>query len=172
MPMLPAAPGRLSITTGCAQIAASFSPTRRGIRSDAPPGAKGTITRTGFCGQVWAFERETTRSSAVRRRSRSMKILLDLGECALERHRMEPARIGIVAGLRSIEGRCSVVEGLLFLHKTRRSDEGAHHGARLVRFRVVQHRADRIRELARLAAELPVPVACTRRALRDAQRHD
>src|SRR3954462_5619233 len=97
MPMLPAAPGRLSITTGWAHIAASFSPTRRGIRSDAPPGANGTITRTGFCGQDWAFERGTTRSSAVRRRSRSMKILLDLGERPLERYRMEPARIGILA---------------------------------------------------------------------------
>src|SRR3954463_7493822 len=117
MPMLPAAPGRFSITTGWPQIAVSFSPTRRGIRSDAPPGAKGTITRTGFCGQDWAFEKGTTSSSAVRRRSRSMKTLLDLCERPLERDRMEPARIRIVAGLRSIEDQCSFVEGLFFLHK-------------------------------------------------------
>src|SRR5215208_2627116 len=105
MPMLPAAPGRFSITTGCAHIAVSFSPTRRGIRSDAPPGAKGTMTRTGFCGQDWAFETGGARRRTVKRRSRNMKkILLDLGVGALERDRMEPARIGVLAGLRSIEG--------------------------------------------------------------------
>ncbi len=51
MPMLPAAPGRFSISTGWPHSVCSFSPTRRGIRSEAPPGANGTITRTGFCGQ-------------------------------------------------------------------------------------------------------------------------
>src|SRR5262252_3107568 len=103
MPMLPAAPGRFSITTGWPQIAVSFSPTRRGIRSDAPPGANGTITRTGFCGHDWAFETGTTSRRAVRSRSRSMKILLDLRKSALERHRMQAARIGVVAHIGDVQ---------------------------------------------------------------------
>src|SRR4029079_10479098 len=85
---------------------------------------------------------------------------------------MEPARIGILAGVRSIESHYSVLEGPCVLHETWRTGERAHHRARLVRLRVVQHRADRVRELARLAAELPVAVARAPRALRNAQRHD
>src|ERR1041385_5586226 len=113
MPMFPAAPGRFSITTGWAQIAVSFSPTTRGIRSDAPPGANGTITRTGFCGHDCAFETGGARRTAVRSRSRSMRILLDLGESPLERDRMEPARIGVFADVRDIES--------LFIDEARRA---------------------------------------------------
>src|SRR5262245_51048256 len=45
--MLPAAPGRLSTTTGWPHFAASFSPKMRGMMSAVPPAGNGTMMRTG-----------------------------------------------------------------------------------------------------------------------------
>src|SRR5438105_1921588 len=164
MPMLPAAPGRFSITTGCAHIAESFSPTRRGMRSDAPPGANGTITCTGRCGQLCAFAVPT--KTRDRKSERIMAVLLnDLGDGALQRDDVKLARIRIVTrGGKRVVGQLGVAK------EKRRALQRADHRARLVALRVVQRRADRVREFAGLAAELPVAVAGARRALRDADR--
>src|SRR5687768_18591466 len=98
MPMFPAAPGRFSISTGWPHIAVSFSPRRRGIRSEAPPGANGTITRTGFCGQDCACATETaSRRGRISKRVMNGPLLDDLGGGALERDRVELAGIRVVA---------------------------------------------------------------------------
>jgi hypothetical protein len=54
--MEPAAPARLSITTGCLSITESFSPTMRASASVLPPAPKGTTMRSGLSGQAgdWA----------------------------------------------------------------------------------------------------------------------
>src|SRR5687767_6881955 len=98
MPMFPAAPGRFSISTGWPQIAVSFSATMRGMRSEAPPGANGTITRTGFCGHDCACTPDAAKSRASKA-IRSMKIPLldDLGDGALECDLVKLARIGVFA---------------------------------------------------------------------------
>src|SRR6478672_11596556 len=49
-PSVEPAPGRLSMTTGTFQRSASFWATRRPVISVPPPGANGTIIRTGFVG--------------------------------------------------------------------------------------------------------------------------
>ena len=53
-PMVVAAPGLFSITTGWPQRSESFWPTVRATTSVAPPAGKGTISRTGFAGYVCA----------------------------------------------------------------------------------------------------------------------
>src|SRR5262249_365724 len=53
-PITPPAPGRLSTITFCFIASCIFCPTRRAVRSVAPPGAYGTTTRTGFAGSAWA----------------------------------------------------------------------------------------------------------------------
>src|SRR5258706_12879554 len=53
-PMLPPAPARFSIRTGWPSVSLSFCWATRATISVGPPGAKGTITRIGLAGQVWA----------------------------------------------------------------------------------------------------------------------
>ncbi|HKB63580.1 MAG TPA: hypothetical protein VKD03_11975 [Burkholderiales bacterium] len=48
--MLPPAPERFSTTTGCPQVSVSFSAIRRTMMSFGPPGANGTMIRTGLEG--------------------------------------------------------------------------------------------------------------------------
>jgi hypothetical protein len=50
MAMLLAAPGLLSISTGCPTLSETFWPTVRATMSIAPPGAKPTRMRMGFEG--------------------------------------------------------------------------------------------------------------------------
>src|ERR1700724_678878 len=50
VPMLPLAPGRLSMTTGCPQRSDSFCPTVRARMSMPVPGVKGTMICTGLPG--------------------------------------------------------------------------------------------------------------------------
>src|SRR5262249_41723366 len=51
--MLPA-PGRLSITNDGPRLSASFCPRMRAMTSELPPGAYGTMKRTGLAGYVCA----------------------------------------------------------------------------------------------------------------------
>jgi hypothetical protein len=48
--MLPFAPGRLSITTGCPSASLKRGPTMRASVSAGPPGGTATIMRIGFEG--------------------------------------------------------------------------------------------------------------------------
>jgi hypothetical protein len=50
MPMLPDAPGRFSMTIVCPSASPSFGEMIRATKSDAPPGANGTIILTGRFG--------------------------------------------------------------------------------------------------------------------------
>jgi len=50
MPIEPAAPGLLSMSTCWPQTSDSFCPKTRAIRSELPPGGYVTISRTGFEG--------------------------------------------------------------------------------------------------------------------------
>src|SRR5208282_2788209 len=52
--MLPAAPGRLSMTTGCPNDSASRCPTSRARMSVVPPAGNGTTSRIGLLGYGWA----------------------------------------------------------------------------------------------------------------------
>src|SRR6187402_3222388 len=52
--MLPPAPGRFSMTTGCPHIFCNSTPSERATMSVVPPGGNGTIMRTGFDGQLCA----------------------------------------------------------------------------------------------------------------------
>src|SRR4051812_5319493 len=54
--MVPAAPGRLSITTGCPKLFASGSLTIRAVTSTPVPGPYGTTIRSGFDGYCCAFD--------------------------------------------------------------------------------------------------------------------
>ena len=55
MTMLPAPPGRFSITTDCPSSFDTMSLTRRADTSVVPPGAKPTSTRIGRVGQLCAI---------------------------------------------------------------------------------------------------------------------
>ncbi len=48
--MLPLAPGRFSITTGCPVASESFCPSSRQSTSLDPPGGNGATKRMGFAG--------------------------------------------------------------------------------------------------------------------------
>ena len=50
VPMMPLAPGRVSITTCWPHCSVIFCPSMRAIVSDVPPGDQGTIMRIGFDG--------------------------------------------------------------------------------------------------------------------------
>ena len=50
VPMMPLAPGRVSITTGWPQASLIFCPRMRAIVSVVPPGFHGTIMRIGLVG--------------------------------------------------------------------------------------------------------------------------
>src|SRR5688572_20151681 len=68
--MLPPAPPRLSITTGCPRPSLTFCPTRRATPSAKPPAANATTTRTGFVGYCWPhavmLRRAAAQASALR----------------------------------------------------------------------------------------------------------
>src|SRR5262249_55664744 len=51
IPMVPPAPVRFSTTTCCPIVRDMRSPVARAIKSIAPPGASGTMNRTGLFGQ-------------------------------------------------------------------------------------------------------------------------
>ena len=51
MPMVPPAPVRFSTTTCCPMVNVMRSPIARAMKSIAPPGASGTMNRTGLFGQ-------------------------------------------------------------------------------------------------------------------------
>src|SRR5258706_13747123 len=53
--MLPPAPGRLSMTTGCPSLATSLGCIVRAMRSAPPPGAYGTMKRSGFVAKLCAL---------------------------------------------------------------------------------------------------------------------
>ena len=62
--MAPLAPGRFSATTGWPRRCVSQSAVMRASESVTPPGGKGTMTLTGFCGQFCAGQApETARRS-------------------------------------------------------------------------------------------------------------
>jgi len=50
VPMLPPAPGRFSTRNGCRHASVSFCATSRAMMSFGPPGANGTMIRTGLEG--------------------------------------------------------------------------------------------------------------------------
>src|SRR3989442_9589688 len=52
VPILPEAPLRLSITTGCERLSDKRGATRRATTSTLPPGGKATTRRTGLAGEV------------------------------------------------------------------------------------------------------------------------
>jgi len=49
-PILPEAPLRFSITTGCPRLSDKRGATTRATASTLPPGGKATISRTGLAG--------------------------------------------------------------------------------------------------------------------------
>src|SRR5262249_52361665 len=70
-PMLPEAPGLLSMMTGAPSPSVSFWPTRRASESVVPPGGNGAIIRTGLPGYAWPVtvpaenRRTTTTANAL-----------------------------------------------------------------------------------------------------------
>src|SRR5258708_25749765 len=54
--MLPPAPARFSTTNCWPRLSLSFTPTILAMMSTGPPGAKGTMTRTGLLGHAWAWQ--------------------------------------------------------------------------------------------------------------------
>jgi len=54
VPMMPVAPGLLSMTTAWPQASVSFCPTRRAVMSMAPPGDAGMTMVIDFFGKPWA----------------------------------------------------------------------------------------------------------------------
>src|ERR1700704_456749 len=73
-PIVPPAPGRLSMTTLCPRIALTRCPIRRARTSAGPPGAKPTTSRMGFVGKACAdavplAAQATQAPSAIERRS-------------------------------------------------------------------------------------------------------
>src|SRR6185503_10949286 len=54
MAIAPAAPGRLSITTGCPHFSVSLGPISRARMSEVPPGGNGTTMRIGLAGKLCA----------------------------------------------------------------------------------------------------------------------
>ncbi len=54
VPITPLAPGRLSTTTGWPVRSSTCRPISRAVMSPEPPGAKGTMMRTGRVGQACA----------------------------------------------------------------------------------------------------------------------
>src|SRR5438477_792363 len=73
--MLPPAPGRLSTTTGCFQLAVIFSASMRAIRPPALPGGKGTTKRTGLAGYVCAAAAPPSRSARNKTTTRGIGLL-------------------------------------------------------------------------------------------------
>src|SRR5688572_11664412 len=56
MATMPKAPGLFSVTNGCPSMLRSCSPSTRETMSVAPPGAYGTMIRTGLLGYLsWAL---------------------------------------------------------------------------------------------------------------------
>src|SRR5690242_2936024 len=55
MPIRPPAPPRLSTTNCWPRISDNFAENTRAVMSLPPPGANGTITRTGLVGYCWAW---------------------------------------------------------------------------------------------------------------------
>jgi len=47
VPMIPLAPGRLSMTTGCLVLSSICLPIRRAVMSPEPPGPNGTMILIG-----------------------------------------------------------------------------------------------------------------------------
>jgi hypothetical protein len=85
MPMLPAAPARFSMTKAWPIASAKCGWRMRAARSEAPPGAKGTITRTGRLGYPEAVCARAVAGAAVgasiaasssRRRPKLVRILV------------------------------------------------------------------------------------------------
>ena len=63
--MLPLAPGLFSMTNGCPNAAASFSPSARAARSVEPPGGNATTMRTGLLGYCAPASAEAPASSSA-----------------------------------------------------------------------------------------------------------
>src|SRR5262249_35953942 len=74
--MLPAAPGRLSTTTGLPQRSPSFCATSRAMMSTPPPGANPTSMRTGFAG--YCAPAPSGASAAATAVSAAMRIFIAL----------------------------------------------------------------------------------------------
>src|SRR3982074_3247999 len=72
-PIVPPAPGRLSMTTLCPRIALTRCPIRRAMTSAGAPGAKPTTSRMGFVGKACAdaprAAQATQAPTAIERRS-------------------------------------------------------------------------------------------------------
>src|SRR5438094_10562717 len=68
--MLPAAPPRFSTSTGWPHFSLIFWAITRPRMSVVPPGAQGTIMRTGFAGYVCALTLEKTRTTAMSKSKR------------------------------------------------------------------------------------------------------
>src|SRR5579871_3480111 len=80
----------------------------------------------------------------------------ELRQRSPERHGVQPAVVRIAADLRRLGLRVAPAR---VLDDARRAAHGAHDGAEPAALRIVQRGADRLREFARLAAELPVAPA-------------
>src|SRR5690349_21413968 len=74
--MLPLAPGRFSTTTDCPSRAASGSATTRALLSATPPGANGTMMRSGRAGQSCAGSVALNRIPTSNARTLFMKVEL------------------------------------------------------------------------------------------------
>src|SRR5437773_5643026 len=72
--MFPPAPARFSTTNCWPRVSLSFAPTILAMMSTGPPGAKGTMTRTGLFGQSCAKQAPASAHAA---RASARVLLLD-----------------------------------------------------------------------------------------------
>src|SRR5215831_17119945 len=78
--MMPPAPPRLSTMTCCLSCSESICASGRATMSVGPPGGKGTTSRTGLVGYVWAWtaEHRIATSGNVRSVLRRVRITITL----------------------------------------------------------------------------------------------
>src|SRR5712672_7317 len=75
-PILPPAPARFSTTNCWPRVSLSFAPTILAMISTGPPGANGTMTRTGLFGQSCAWQ--TTAHAAHNAKTRTIVLMRSL----------------------------------------------------------------------------------------------
>src|SRR6185503_12347084 len=85
--MLPPAPARLSITICCPNRSVSFCATGRMMRSDAPPGGNGMISRIGLAGYCCATACMLHAASAPARKTRNQAAFAFMGRSVRRRTR-------------------------------------------------------------------------------------
>src|SRR6266576_1819708 len=86
VPIVPPAPGRFSMTTGCPQYSESFWPNVRARMSVALPAVNGTMILTGFVGHACALANEAHSAQSAITATRTIFMVVSSTQSVADRH--------------------------------------------------------------------------------------